>query len=71
MFVGVSLFICGVVLGALGVADCRKALDRVLPLWLWGTLVNAVKLVLLFFGVVHLFVILASLCVRPTCGMVG
>lgn len=66
-----SLFICGVVLSALGVADCREALERVMPLGLWGTLVNAVKLVLIFFGVVHLLVILASLCVRPTCGMVG
>lgn len=71
VFVGVSLFIAGVVLCVLGVVDSRAALDRVLPLPLWATLTDAVTAVLVVFGVVHLGVIATSLCMRPTCGMVG
>ncbi len=51
--------------------NIRVALHRVVPLPLWDSLVVAVKAALTVFGVVHLLVLLASVCIRPTFGLVG
>ncbi|KAG2452209.1 hypothetical protein HYH02_003240 [Chlamydomonas schloesseri] len=65
IFVGVSCFICAVVLGVMGIADVATALDRLVPLPLWKVLSKAVSIVFGIFGIVNLAIIITSIWIRP------
>ncbi|KAG2427147.1 hypothetical protein HXX76_012657 [Chlamydomonas incerta] len=68
VFVGLAAYICGIVLGAIGAADVATALNRLAPLDLWKVLSNAITVVFIIFGLVHLGVIIASIAIRPCTG---
>ncbi|KAG2485322.1 hypothetical protein HYH03_015904 [Edaphochlamys debaryana] len=64
--VGLACYICGVVLGALGIADVTTALNGVAPSSIWQTLDHAIIVVFAIFGLVSLMVIITALFIRPT-----
>ncbi|GIL73253.1 hypothetical protein Vretimale_4855 [Volvox reticuliferus] len=66
IFIGIGLYICGVVLAALGIRDSVAALEAVLPISLWQILHKAIIAVFIVFGVLHLAIIVTSIWVRPT-----
>ncbi|KAG2485330.1 hypothetical protein HYH03_015912 [Edaphochlamys debaryana] len=64
--VGLACYICGVVLGAIGIADVTTALNRVVPNSIWTTINNAIIAVFVIFGFVGLLVVFTALFIRPT-----
>ncbi|GLI69140.1 hypothetical protein VaNZ11_013697 [Volvox africanus] len=66
IFIGIDLYIVGVVLAALGIRDSVKALQRVVPLSLWQILHQAIIAVFIVFGVLQGAIVVTSIWVRPT-----
>ncbi|KAG2448915.1 hypothetical protein HYH02_006263 [Chlamydomonas schloesseri] len=64
--VGIVLYGIGVALGAVGMHDVVKGLDRIVYLSMWTTISNAVIIVFAVFGCVNLIIIAASVYIRPT-----
>ncbi|GIL42723.1 hypothetical protein Vafri_654 [Volvox africanus] len=66
IFIGIALYIVGVVLAALGIRDSVSALQKVLPLSLWEVLHKAIIAVFIVFGVLQGAIVVTSIWVRPT-----